>query len=119
MSNDIDALNKLNQASQLSPMKKGEGNSMQLLLTVPHKQEADADHSDLLRSRYYSKSSNQRMLARKKMSDNEKQSIGKITNKELDYNEHVTINTYKRYIFDYFGGWRFIIVSNLGIITFT
>ena len=59
------------------------------------------------------------MFSRKIFSDNEKQSMGKITNKELDYNEHVTINTYKRYIFDYFGGWRFIIVSNLGIITFT
>lgn len=49
----------------------------------------------------------------------EKQSIGRMTHLETDYEERVTSLTYKRYIFEYFGGWRFIIMSNLAIITFT
>ena len=31
----------------------------------------------------------------------------------------VTFKTYKRYIMDYYGGWKFIILSNLAIIAFT
>lgn len=90
------------------------------MLTVPQKREADMDHSEVVHARHQSRATvRQRLLARKNMSDHERASLGRITNLETDYNEKVTASTYKRYIFDYFGGWRFIIFSNLGIITFT
>ncbi len=53
------------------------------------------------------------------MSDLEKASVGRMTHQETDYDERVTAQTYKRYLFDYFGGWKFLFLSNLSIITFT
>lgn len=53
------------------------------------------------------------------LTDVEKASIGRITTNEADDNVLVTFSTYQRYIMNYFGGWKFIILSNLAIIGFT
>ena len=42
-----------------------------------------------------------------------------MTHQETDYDERVTAQTYKRYVFNYLGGWKFILLSNIAIITFT
>ena len=46
-------------------------------------------------------------------------SLGRMTTNEGDDNVRVSLSTYRRYIMNYFGGWRFIILSNLTIIVFT
>lgn len=46
-------------------------------------------------------------------------SLGRMTTNENDQKLEVTYKTYQRYIFRYFGGWKFIITSNLAIIAFT
>jgi hypothetical protein len=43
----------------------------------------------------------------------------KITTKDDEKKMKVTYHTYKRYSSEYFGGWKFIILSNLTIILFT
>ena len=42
-----------------------------------------------------------------------------MTTKEDEKKMKVTYHTYKRYLFEYFGGWKFIFLSNLSIILFT
>jgi len=53
------------------------------------------------------------------LSEIERSVLGKMTTNEGDEELSVKFSTYKRYIMDYFGGWKFIILSNLSIIAFT
>lgn len=56
---------------------------------------------------------------RSQATDIELASIGKMTTNEADDAVRVSLSTYRRYFMDYFGGWKFIILSNLSIIMFT
>jgi ABC-type multidrug transport system fused ATPase/permease subunit len=56
---------------------------------------------------------------RSQLTDLDLASLGRMTTNEGDDNVRVTFSTYRRYIMDYFGGWKFIITSNLTIIAFT
>jgi TRAP-type mannitol/chloroaromatic compound transport system permease small subunit len=53
------------------------------------------------------------------LTDEERAVLGRMTTNEADDNVRVTFSTYRRYIMDYFGGWKFIILSNFTIIAFT
>ena len=64
------------------------------------------EHRKLLRQRSFLKS------------DAEKTSLGKMTTNERDQNTKVSFGTYRRYIMKYFGGWKFLIISNLAIIAY-
>ena len=64
------------------------------------------EHQKLLRQRSYLQS------------DAEKTSLGRMTSNEKDQNSQVTFATYKRYIMKYFGGWKFLLLSNVAIIAF-
>jgi len=60
-----------------------------------------------------------RMSTHNRLSEIERSVLGKMTTNEGDEELSVKFSTYKRYIMDYFGGWKFIILSNLSIIAFT
>ena len=42
-----------------------------------------------------------------------------MTTNEADDGARVSLSTYKRYFMNYYGGWKFIILSNVSIIAFT
>ena len=42
-----------------------------------------------------------------------------MTTNEADEGMRVSLSTYKRYFMNYYGGWKFIILSNVSIIAFT
>jgi hypothetical protein len=61
----------------------------------------------------------QRLSTNARLTEEEKTILGKMTTNESEEELSVTFSTYKRYIMNYFGGWKFIILSNLSIIAFT
>ena len=58
-------------------------------------------------------------LRRSQANDQELASLGRMTTNEADDGVRVSLSTYKRYIMNYYGGWKFIILSNISIIVFT
>lgn len=62
------------------------------------------------------------ILARREfsgLSQEQRVSLGRMTTNEADQKMVVTFSTYKRYIFEYLGGCKFIVLSNIAILAFT
>jgi hypothetical protein len=106
-----------NRLIKLNSIKKGSHGTISSLGKVNQALRSEINPAEMHSSLINIRSNN--ISQPTQLTDEERAVLGRMTTNEDDDNVRVTFSTYRRYIMDYFGGWKFIFFSNLAIIAFT